>query len=187
MVSSRARGCLLAATASRGRCSLWPHVHPCHVLWDVAGMPCGALTPPSSGLEPWTLTRQSEGSIALEQLGSRRCRRACPDVRPAPGRHGGPGSGAARADGHVLSSRRIQDPGGERDTPDSFVPSSSPESVVGMEVTRYPDLSLVKEEPPEPVPSPIIPILPSTAGKGGRTPGRDVPAAAAGLPGASLP
>lgn len=46
------------------------HAHPCHVLWDVAGMPCGALTPPSSGLEPWTLTRQSEGSVALEQLGS---------------------------------------------------------------------------------------------------------------------
>lgn len=35
-----------------------------------------------------------------------------------------------------------------------------------MEVSRYPDLSLVKEEPPEPVPSPIIPILPSSAGKG---------------------
>lgn len=66
----------------------------------------------------------------------------------------------------VCSSLRIQDHGGDRDTPDSFVPSSSPESVVGMEVSRYPDLSLVKEEPPEPVPSPIIPILPSSAGKG---------------------
>ncbi|KAM9077125.1 histone-lysine N-methyltransferase 2C isoform 3-T6 [Megaptera novaeangliae] len=61
---------------------------------------------------------------------------------------------------------RIQDHGGDRDTPDSVVPSSSPESVVGMEVSRYPDLSLVKEEPPEPVPSPIIPILPSSTGKG---------------------
>ncbi|XP_055277571.1 histone-lysine N-methyltransferase 2C isoform X4 [Moschus berezovskii] len=61
---------------------------------------------------------------------------------------------------------RMQEHGGERDTPDSFVPSSSPESVVGMEVSRYPDLSLVKEEPPEPVPSPIIPILPSNAGRG---------------------
>lgn len=99
---------------------------------------------------------------------------------------GGPGGGIARVDGRVLSSCRIQDHGGERDTPDSFVPSSSPESVVGIEVTRYPDLSLVKEEPPEPVPSPIIPILPSTAGKGGRTPGHVVPAAVAGLPGASL-
>ncbi|XP_016019394.2 histone-lysine N-methyltransferase 2C isoform X10 [Rousettus aegyptiacus] len=69
---------------------------------------------------------------------------------------------------------RIQDPGGERDTPDSFVPSSSPESVVGMEVTRYPDLSLVKEEPPEPVPSPIIPILPSTAGKGSESRWNDI-------------
>ncbi|XP_069047073.1 histone-lysine N-methyltransferase 2C isoform X5 [Lepisosteus oculatus] len=54
----------------------------------------------------------------------------------------------------------------DRDTPDSFVPSSSPESVVGMEVSRYPDLSLVKEEPPDPAPSPIIPMLPSSSGKG---------------------
>lgn len=61
---------------------------------------------------------------------------------------------------------RVQEHGGERDSPDSFVPSSSPESVVGMEVSRYPDLSLVKEEPPEPVPSPIIPILPSNASRG---------------------
>ena len=61
---------------------------------------------------------------------------------------------------------RMQEHGAERDTPDSFVPSSSPESVVGMEVSRYPDLSLVKEEPPEPVPSPIIPILPSNDGRG---------------------
>ncbi|XP_042715177.2 histone-lysine N-methyltransferase 2C isoform X7 [Chrysemys picta bellii] len=61
---------------------------------------------------------------------------------------------------------RVQDHCDDRDTPDSFVPSSSPESVVGMEVSRYPDLSLVKEESPEPVPSPIIPILPSSTGKG---------------------
>ncbi|XP_075778908.1 histone-lysine N-methyltransferase 2C isoform X10 [Pelodiscus sinensis] len=61
---------------------------------------------------------------------------------------------------------RVQDHCDDRDTPDSFVPSSSPESVVGMEVSRYPDLSLVKEETPEPVSSPIIPILPSSTGKG---------------------
>ncbi|XP_041040301.1 histone-lysine N-methyltransferase 2C isoform X6 [Carcharodon carcharias] len=54
----------------------------------------------------------------------------------------------------------------ERDSPDSFVASSSPESVVGMEVSRYPDLSLVKEEPPDPAPSPVIPMLPSSTGKG---------------------
>ncbi|XP_030054215.1 histone-lysine N-methyltransferase 2C isoform X2 [Microcaecilia unicolor] len=61
---------------------------------------------------------------------------------------------------------RMQDHCDDRDTPDSFVPSSSPESVVGMEISRYPDLSLIKEEPPDPVPSPIIPILPSSTGKG---------------------
>ncbi|KAK3572272.1 hypothetical protein QTP86_029686 [Hemibagrus guttatus] len=54
----------------------------------------------------------------------------------------------------------------DRDTPDSFVPSSSPESVTGMEISRYPDLSLVKEEPPSPAPSPTIPMLPSASGKG---------------------
>ncbi|XP_062424789.1 histone-lysine N-methyltransferase 2C isoform X2 [Rhea pennata] len=61
---------------------------------------------------------------------------------------------------------RVQDHCEDRDTPDSFVPSSSPESVVGMEISRYPDLSVIKEENPEPVPSPIIPILPSSTGKG---------------------
>lgn len=54
----------------------------------------------------------------------------------------------------------------DRDTPDSFVPSSSPESVAGMEISRYPDLSLVKEEPPSPAPSPTMPMLPSASGKG---------------------
>ncbi|TRY85074.1 hypothetical protein DNTS_020861, partial [Danionella cerebrum] len=47
----------------------------------------------------------------------------------------------------------------DRDTPDSYIPSSSPESVVGMEISRYPDLSRVKEEPPSPAVSPVIPIL----------------------------
>lgn len=61
---------------------------------------------------------------------------------------------------------RGQEPCEDRDTPDSFVPSSSPESVVGMEISRYPDLSRVKEEPPSPAPSPIIPMLPSSNGKG---------------------
>ncbi|XP_069814968.1 histone-lysine N-methyltransferase 2C isoform X6 [Dendropsophus ebraccatus] len=60
---------------------------------------------------------------------------------------------------------RVQDHCDARGSPDSFVPSSSPESVVGMEISRYPDLSLVKEEPPDPAPSPIIPILPSSTGK----------------------
>ncbi|XP_071184550.1 histone-lysine N-methyltransferase 2C-like isoform X12 [Salvelinus alpinus] len=61
---------------------------------------------------------------------------------------------------------RSQDHCADRDTPDSFVPSSSPESVVGMEISRYPDLSNVKEEPPSPCSSPVIPMLPSASGKG---------------------
>ncbi|XP_053116149.1 histone-lysine N-methyltransferase 2C isoform X3 [Hemicordylus capensis] len=64
---------------------------------------------------------------------------------------------------------RVQDPADDRDSPDSFVPSSSPESVMGMEISRYPDLSAVKEEMPDPVPSPIIPILPTSTGKGSET------------------
>ncbi|KAF6086114.1 lysine methyltransferase 2C [Phyllostomus discolor] len=73
-----------------------------------------------------------------------------------------------------LEELRMQDHGGDRDTPDSFVPSSSPESVVGVEVRRYPDLASVKEEPPEPVQSPIIPILPSTVGRGSESRRNDV-------------
>uniref|UniRef100_A0A674BEF3 Histone-lysine N-methyltransferase 2C n=1 Tax=Salmo trutta TaxID=8032 RepID=A0A674BEF3_SALTR len=60
---------------------------------------------------------------------------------------------------------RGQDHCVDRDTPDSFVPSSSPESVVGMEISRYPDLSKVKEEPTSPCSSPVIPMLPSASGK----------------------
>ncbi|KAM6948736.1 histone-lysine N-methyltransferase 2C [Aplochiton taeniatus] len=63
-------------------------------------------------------------------------------------------------------SNRGQEHCKERDTPDSFVPSSSPESVVGMEISRYPDLSLVKEEPPSPCMSPVLPMLPVPTGKG---------------------
>ncbi|KAM8839649.1 histone-lysine N-methyltransferase 2C isoform 3-T3 [Synchiropus picturatus] len=62
-------------------------------------------------------------------------------------------------------SNRGQEVCKERDTPDSFVPSSSPESVAGMEISRYPDLSLVKEEPPSPCMSPVLPMLPAPSGK----------------------
>ncbi|XP_076001014.1 histone-lysine N-methyltransferase 2C isoform X3 [Genypterus blacodes] len=63
-------------------------------------------------------------------------------------------------------SNRGQEPCKDRDTPDSFVPSSSPESVVGMEISRYPDLSRVKEEPLSPCLSPVLPMLPAPDGKG---------------------
>uniref|UniRef100_A0A671RS73 [histone H3]-lysine(4) N-methyltransferase n=1 Tax=Sinocyclocheilus anshuiensis TaxID=1608454 RepID=A0A671RS73_9TELE len=62
----------------------------------------------------------------------------------------------------------------DRDTPDSFIPSSSPESVVGMEISRYPDLSLVKEEPPSPALSPVIPVFPVFRGKGSEVRLREV-------------
>lgn len=69
-----------------------------------------------------------------------------------------------------VSASRIdnsrQEPCKDRDTPDSFVPSSSPESVFGMEISRYPDLSLVKEEMPSPCQSPVLPMLPAADGKG---------------------
>ncbi|KAK5598950.1 hypothetical protein CRENBAI_001509 [Crenichthys baileyi] len=59
---------------------------------------------------------------------------------------------------------RVQEPL-ECHSPDGFVPSSSPESVVDMEVSRYPDLSFVKLELPSPCPSPTIPIIPCTLRK----------------------
>ncbi|XP_016320042.1 histone-lysine N-methyltransferase 2C [Sinocyclocheilus anshuiensis] len=62
----------------------------------------------------------------------------------------------------------------DRDTPDSFVPSSSPESVVGMEISRYPALSLVKEEPPSPALSPVMPMFPVFRGKGSEVRLREV-------------
>ncbi|XP_047445437.1 histone-lysine N-methyltransferase 2C isoform X4 [Mugil cephalus] len=71
-------------------------------------------------------------------------------------------------------SNRGQEPGKDRDTPDSFVPSSSPESVVGMEISRYPDLSLVKEEPLSPCLSPVLPMLPAPDGKGTRIKLQDI-------------
>lgn len=61
---------------------------------------------------------------------------------------------------------RVQDSTSERDSPDSFVPSSSPESLADAEICRYPDLSFIKLEPPSPCPSPTLPIMPSTLGKG---------------------
>lgn len=61
---------------------------------------------------------------------------------------------------------RGMDHGSDRDTPDSYVPSSSPESVCGMEISRYPDLSRVKQERPSPCSSPVIPLMPSAWGKG---------------------
>ncbi|XP_010223552.1 PREDICTED: histone-lysine N-methyltransferase 2D-like [Tinamus guttatus] len=48
----------------------------------------------------------------------------------------------------------------ESDSPDSIVPASSPESVLGEELLRFPLLSEAKPEPEERVLSPIIPIIP---------------------------
>ncbi|XP_034415694.1 histone-lysine N-methyltransferase 2C-like isoform X10 [Cyclopterus lumpus] len=59
---------------------------------------------------------------------------------------------------------RVHDSSG-RDSPDGFVPSSSPDSVADMEVSRYPDLSWIKLELPSPCPSPTIPVMPCAWGK----------------------
>ncbi|XP_034648675.1 histone-lysine N-methyltransferase 2D [Trachemys scripta elegans] len=48
----------------------------------------------------------------------------------------------------------------ESDSPDSIVPASSPESVLGEEPPRFPLLAEVKPELPERVLSPVIPIIP---------------------------
>ncbi|KAI5103767.1 histone-lysine N-methyltransferase 2C isoform X5, partial [Silurus meridionalis] len=62
----------------------------------------------------------------------------------------------------------------DRDTPDSFVPSSSPESVVGMEISRYPDLSLVKQEPPSPSLSPVMPMFQKSRARDSETKLREI-------------
>lgn len=54
----------------------------------------------------------------------------------------------------------------ECETPDSYVPSSSPESVADMEVSRFPDFPFIKLEPLSPCPSPPLPVLPSARGRG---------------------
>lgn len=71
----------------------------------------------------------------------------------------------------VANRERIGSPGfvllpRVQNSPDSYVPSSSPESEADTEVSRYPDLSRVKLEPPSPCPSPPFPITPSACGKG---------------------
>lgn len=55
----------------------------------------------------------------------------------------------------------------ESDSPDSIVPASSPESVLGEELLRFPLLSEAKPELEERVLSPIIPIIPRASIPGG--------------------
>lgn len=51
----------------------------------------------------------------------------------------------------------------ESDSPDSIVPASSPESVLGEEVPRFPLLAGVKSEVEECPLSPVIPIIPKAS------------------------
>lgn len=48
----------------------------------------------------------------------------------------------------------------DSDAPDSIVPASSPESQLGDETTRFPNLLDPKEEEEERAISPVIPIIP---------------------------
>lgn len=48
----------------------------------------------------------------------------------------------------------------ESDSPDSIVPASSPESVLGEDTPRFPSLCDVKEEEEERALSPVIPLIP---------------------------
>ncbi|KAM8974889.1 histone-lysine N-methyltransferase 2D [Pelodytes ibericus] len=51
----------------------------------------------------------------------------------------------------------------DSDSPDSIVPASSPESVVGEDTPRFPSLCDVKEEHEERALSPVIPLIPRCA------------------------
>ncbi|XP_055363689.1 LOW QUALITY PROTEIN: histone-lysine N-methyltransferase 2C-like [Betta splendens] len=66
---------------------------------------------------------------------------------------------------NIQEEHRLKDLLG-RDSPDGFIPSSSPESVADMELSRYPDLSFIKVERPSPCSSPTIPMMPCSLGKG---------------------
>ncbi|XP_056418192.1 histone-lysine N-methyltransferase 2D isoform X3 [Hyla sarda] len=48
----------------------------------------------------------------------------------------------------------------ESDSPDSIVPASSPESIIGEDTQRFPSLCDVKEEEEERALSPVIPLIP---------------------------
>lgn len=51
----------------------------------------------------------------------------------------------------------------ESDSPDSIVPASSPESILGEDTQRFPSLCDVKEEEEERALSPVIPLIPRCA------------------------
>lgn len=51
----------------------------------------------------------------------------------------------------------------DEDAPESIIPASSPESNVGDETKRFPQLREPKEEETERAISPIIPLIPRTA------------------------
>ncbi|KAG5838205.1 hypothetical protein ANANG_G00221310 [Anguilla anguilla] len=51
----------------------------------------------------------------------------------------------------------------DSDAPDSIVPASSPESVLGDEAPRFPLLGVVKQEQDERAISPVIPIIPCSS------------------------
>lgn len=51
----------------------------------------------------------------------------------------------------------------DSDAPDSIVPASSPESVLGDEAPRFPRLAEVKQEEDERAISPVIPIIPRSS------------------------
>lgn len=55
----------------------------------------------------------------------------------------------------------------ESDSPDSIVPASSPESILGEDVPRFPLLTETRPELEERVLSPVIPIIPRASIPGG--------------------
>lgn len=62
---------------------------------------------------------------------------------------------------HFVFSNRMESD--DEDAPESIIPASSPESNVGDDTPRFPQLREPKEEETERAISPIIPLIPRTA------------------------
>ncbi|KAL2293855.1 hypothetical protein Nmel_018920, partial [Mimus melanotis] len=112
-------------------------------------------TPPSSlppTPPPSVQQKMVNGVTAPEELGEQP-----KDTDPAREPHG---QKALPTPPHNQTEDVRMESDDESDSPDSIVPASSPESVLGEELLRFPLLSEAKPELEERVLSPIIPIIP---------------------------
>lgn len=71
--------------------------------------------------------------------------------------------GGVRLDQHFLHPTCRMESDEDSDSPDSIVPASSPESILGEEAPRFPHLGSGRWEQDNRALSPVIPIIPRTS------------------------